>query len=933
MTTVAQDIRSNLSGRGILDSWLRHGFEPQGNQGRYPIFDLDGQVIGYRLKLLTGKQKYLWSPGKPKNTLSEWYILPGTADAIAKADGICYLANGEPALHAFHTAQVYNSLSTTLSEVSVPRNAVDILRQLGVTRLIWIADNDYAGYLSSINWRNALRGSGIDFEAAAWGKVLVDKVTDENKPYKACADVADKADGCDIWMDVQFNCTAFQERLTGAIPLPLPAPVDKPKDFNENDFDETPQGLIDAMVTALVGGYGYKVTRGWANGKSIFRDERRKSFGVNTQSGFGHDFATDEWYHPIKVAERLNIDWKRFYPQREKESQFTPQQIEAAQKRLEAHVAEMERLERLGDGKATLSINAMRYAKGDYRSWWGSQEVPKGMYSAVLNLANTRSETARVLGLIHKSLLKGTLNWVLFTEADVVQATGLDKRLVRKALQDLKEWSFVHFLSGDYIYNILHSETAQNYFAHYPTTGRKPQWYTINFDLVTICEEIFKRLEVRFREKLHRKTYAARTRKMAEDMGFDRIADWKGIERRNEIVMTSDVLSKRQEAKLQSELYGDGTHWYGWQKAMEDTTEYTINWNEVDSIKGLRSQLLLYHIQNVCSENTREDLRRLVGGSDSTLQSLYDDNHIATQQQFEKIDIAADFDDLRDVFREKQRDLRGVIQKVSFKYKGDKGWSPQELPLEKTAYQYATDNARIARVFMLVCKPSRQWLMSEEEIEAKLAEVEAQGSDTASETSEPKAYEPVAVSTPTYRTHEKKFSRSQDAIAIRMFSPHELIGDTVFDMDKEPVFKIQKAGDVERWLNDHALIKTVNKHTGDEKIISLKKWTTVEDTIKEGYIVKPYRNSDDTYIDWDMRTRLLLRGKREKHLAKLDEPEPIAEPEQKIIPLPLRPNVEIDERTRLFLEFCDNRWKREHKNRERIVFKPLANESAVDLAG
>lgn len=921
MATVAQDIRDNLKARGVLDSWIRHGFEPQGKQGRYPIFDLDGQVIGHRLKLLTGKQKYLWSPSKPKHALAEWYILPGTAEAIAKADGICYLANGEPALHAYHTATVYNSIATTLSEVAVPPNVIEILIQLGVKTLVNIADSDNAGVLAATNWRDALHESGIGYQARQWDKAL-----------------GDKADANDLWKWTSFNPDAFKTGLDATQALLLPS-FEKPVVYIPDDSlpditDKLTRALIDAIQPNMTG----KVHKGWRMHRCIHHDDDKASAGINPQTGVINCFACGS-HSPYESADALGIDWRGMYPKRERPQQ-RPTMTDAQQtdyseppvfnpERLEAFVETLERGERIQQCtiQDELSVKAVAYAAFDqYKSWWKTEEIPAMLYSAILNLANTRSETARVLGLMHKALLNGRLNWVLFTEADVIDAIGLDKRLVRKALQDLKEWSLVHFLSGGYIYNILHSETALNYFAHYPRTGRKPQWYTINFDLITICEEIFKRLEVRFREKLHRKTYAARTRKMAEDMGFDRVADWNGIQQRNEIVMASDALSKRQEHKLQTELCGDGTHWFGWQKALENPTIYPIDWNEVDSIKGLRSQLLIHHIQNVCSENTREDLRRLVGGSDSTLQSLYEDNHIATQQQFEKLDIAADFDDLREVTREKQRDLRGVIQKVSFKYKGEKGWHPQELPLEKVAYQYASDRERITRVFMLVCKPSRQWLMSEEEIEAKQAEVETQ-ENSVSETPVTKVYEPIAASTPSYKTHEKKFSRSQDAIAIRMFSPHELVGDTVFDVDKEPVFKMQQAGDIERWLNDHALIKTVNKQNGEERVVSLKKWAMVEGDKKTNYIVKPYRNSDDTYIDWDLKTRLLLRNKREKHLEHLNTPEPVTEVESKIIPLPLKPKVELDERTRLFLEFCDRRMERENK-----VMKYLFI-SDVDKAG
>jgi len=295
---------SVLQRRGILESSKAAGWQEQQYKHSagwaYPVIDYTtGDVIAQRWKAAPGQSgmKYGWIPGKPDTSAANWYITKGTAEAVAAADGVAYLANGEPALLAYQAAGIDNVIATTLSEVAVPVDAIDALRAMGIHRLIYPIDNDGAGTKSGANWRDALSGTGIDVEVLSWGD-----------------DAPDKADANDIWITCHFNRDDFQTRLAGLMAADLPAPVQKETpDFDPDAFEGTPAGLIDAIAAAL------QVKRWKSNGWSVnvsspYHEDKKPSFGINKDSGVGRDFATGENYSPTQIAERLGIDWRRFYP-------------------------------------------------------------------------------------------------------------------------------------------------------------------------------------------------------------------------------------------------------------------------------------------------------------------------------------------------------------------------------------------------------------------------------------------------------------------------------------------------------------------------------------------------------------------------------------------------------------------------------------------
>jgi hypothetical protein len=278
--------------------WLSQNFNGQVGWA-YPVFHYQtGAVIATRWKAAKPNgMKYGWIPSKPSDPAADWYILPGTKEAIAAANGIVNLANGEPALLAYYAAGIYNVIATTLSEISVPSNLLEVLQVLGVSCLLYPADNDEAGRKSAIKWRDALRGSGIDFQALSWG---------EAAPAKA--------DANDIWIANGFDKQAFTQTLAHLQGLELPAPEPQRRNHEVENI-ATPQSLIDALVQALKA-IGYKQRGEWLNGLSIFRPEKQASAGMNIKSGAYHDFAGGD-YSPNQVAEALGINWQAYSPKQE----------------------------------------------------------------------------------------------------------------------------------------------------------------------------------------------------------------------------------------------------------------------------------------------------------------------------------------------------------------------------------------------------------------------------------------------------------------------------------------------------------------------------------------------------------------------------------------------------------------------------------------
>lgn len=274
-----------LQARGILKAAIAAGWQPRFWNGRdgwqYPVCDYDGNAIVLRWKAAPNQgdgNKYSFIPSKPKNPLANWYILPGTADAITKNHGVCYLANGEPSKLAYHAAGVHNVIATTASENTVPANTIDVLQKLGVHRLLYPADKDQAGMNSAVKWREALRGSGIDYEALQWSD-----------------QVPDKGDANDLWIALEFDQILFRATLHNLSPLDLPAVKEQPKQeyTGDTNYNEFPEAFVNAVIKKVetLEGFTRWKSNGWGNFSSPFREDKTPSAGFNRLTLGYNDFA------------------------------------------------------------------------------------------------------------------------------------------------------------------------------------------------------------------------------------------------------------------------------------------------------------------------------------------------------------------------------------------------------------------------------------------------------------------------------------------------------------------------------------------------------------------------------------------------------------------------------------------------------------------
>src|SRR5688572_15562164 len=114
----------------------------------YPIFDLEtGEVYlnpqnGKRVlrwknfdKQTQGGEKYGWPYGQKK--CPPYYVLPGTQEAIATAEGLCYIAAGEVDVLSYRSAGINNVFCWLNGEGSVPRDLAEVALMLGMTHLVY----------------------------------------------------------------------------------------------------------------------------------------------------------------------------------------------------------------------------------------------------------------------------------------------------------------------------------------------------------------------------------------------------------------------------------------------------------------------------------------------------------------------------------------------------------------------------------------------------------------------------------------------------------------------------------------------------------------------------------------------------------------------------------------------------------------------------
>lgn len=323
-----------LQQRGILETALKMQWKPhvyKGSRGgSYPVFDpIMGNTVSQRWKAAPNQRgaKYSWPNGTGSKGKAKYYAAPGLLDAIAAADGVLFVANGEPSVLAFHAAGIENVLSW-FGESSIPASIVKDFTLMNVDRVIYLPDNDMPGYKAAIKLRDMLQGSGLDYEFKTWGlsqidRLHVDKKSGKETPYIACDDIPEKTDANDYWIQVAFDPAKFADRLQHAAPLILPAPEKQPREsFDDSDYEDTPAGLIQAIIAAAKS-RGYKGQGDFINGNCLFPENHKNGVDRNGSAGIAQDSGVLNCHVPgcgshghWEVAERLGIDPSQYYTQR-----------------------------------------------------------------------------------------------------------------------------------------------------------------------------------------------------------------------------------------------------------------------------------------------------------------------------------------------------------------------------------------------------------------------------------------------------------------------------------------------------------------------------------------------------------------------------------------------------------------------------------------
>jgi hypothetical protein len=399
-----------LENRGIAVIAKANGWKPerkkQNDNGvakweegwAYPICHYQtGKVIAKRWKAAnkaTSQSPYAWLPSKPKDPAADWYILPGTPQAIAAQQGTVYLANGEPALLAYHAAGIHNVIATTLSEISVPKNTLDVLRALGVSRLLYPIDNDEAGLQSAINWRDALRGSGIDFQAFSWGE-------------SATA----KADANDMWIAVGFDTQAFARILANLSEMLLPAPEAKKEPAK---IAYSGKGK-EALVAAVIAGYesiGYRGHGKYLNGRCLFHDDESASGGVNRETGWTHCFVCGN-LPPEKSAAALGITIDDFFPSVSRPAQ-AKRNSPLGEKSMDKSLSDIHQKADSSAGKSLSDIDVKTDLPSDEKSpLWFLGTLPDSWRSAFCRYF--KPSVAPVVELVHELARQGYIQPEDFT--------------------------------------------------------------------------------------------------------------------------------------------------------------------------------------------------------------------------------------------------------------------------------------------------------------------------------------------------------------------------------------------------------------------------------------------------------------------------------------------------------------------------------------
>lgn len=877
---VQSTVADRLKQRGLYNSITRynghivsnHTYYPEHLQ--YPVFDLEGHVIGTRAKFFDWERKYGWIPSRPDHPLADWYIVPDAIQAIKDSNGVCYLANGEPSTLALLTSQVYNTICTTQSEISIPSNLVTVLERLGVRELRYLSDNDRAGWDSAIKWRDALLTTDIQFVAYQWGKELKPHTDDKSgKQYMACVDKPAKYDANDLWIDCGFDIQAMQDAMNNLVVMHLPQPevkTEKEK-AEQGNYKKTPQGLIGAIKSRLRI-TGKKQKKNGLECHCPHHDDKNPSATFYEDSGVLICWSTcSKTYSTFENADELlgKDVWHDYYEDNLED--LTEDQrniIQEAKKykkakaaydsnKLEAAAAAYNQANSLylydkpalpGGGhyvglpkpKAPLNY------PGAYQSWINQQHIPISWLTSILSLTDGRSAVARVFLEMHEAFRIGKIDSQNFTRKDIVNGLNLPRKSTEAALETMLEWGFVSILDTIYyVYIDTETESTQNYSPRdsdeicenkndtKPSGGRPSIAYRINTDTDIMRCLLADMIERYIVETHTKKSLAPRLMALADDFGLS-YEDWKQWSER-----TQSGLDSRVKHDISSEIEKFRT-------ALWSDLFYPIDLSIAKSSKDIRSQLLVHFLSQPGRENgiqiTDGRLARFLGCTTGNLSAIYKSSNVTTERRFKKYEVDTPHHcQLDKEIAKAQRENQGAATGMTWKRVSDGQWAKMVFGHDAMQKAYYRNRTNMARLIIHIEQPSikrfktvDEWLT---EYEEKLDKERIRAKDKAIDNGELiqeekieqiaqenvnklKRTQPQKTTTDrNWSQHDYHFAYEQLQLEVHVFTEYQLKGNQLKDADNQVIQSFTGIKHIVRYLNEYAKsepVRTIDSFYGKD---------------------------------------------------------------------------------------------------------------------
>lgn len=302
-----------LANRGILGEALAAGWQPHNAGWRYPVFDKSGQqaritlegvehpVFRWKAFDSNAVPKYQWEPSGMGKLRPAYYLLPGTLEVIEKGFGECILASGEPDVLAYRSAGAKNVLCW-FGENATPESLAIDLMNMGVRIIECYPDRDNAGLTWARDIVTRLAGSGIKYRV-----------------YELPGALGSKLDINQVWIDCQFDMACFWDVLIRCSELDIQPEPKQSKLPSAQSSDELPVEFYSAIERAL----GVEKYKGNGFSEPIrcpFHDDQHPSAAWHREKHILKCFVcnktNDDFFLAKDVAEKLNIDYRSFLPQK-----------------------------------------------------------------------------------------------------------------------------------------------------------------------------------------------------------------------------------------------------------------------------------------------------------------------------------------------------------------------------------------------------------------------------------------------------------------------------------------------------------------------------------------------------------------------------------------------------------------------------------------